>query len=77
MLKKLDGSHDPTNRSAAFDVVDRTRRENKLLTGLFYLSEEQPDMLEMLNLSSTPLARLPESKLRPSREALAQLMAGF
>ena len=77
VLKKLDASHDPTSRSAAFDVVDRTRRENKLLTGLFYLSEEQPDMLEMLNLSSTPLARLPESKLRPSRESLAQLMAGF
>ena len=77
VLKKLDESHDPTSRGAAFDVIDRAHQEGKFLTGLFYVSEQQPDMLEMLNLTSTPLARLPAEKLRPSREALAALMAGF
>lgn len=77
VLKKLDESHDPTSRAAAFDVLDRTRQEGKFLTGLFYVTEEEPDMVELLNVTATPLARLPESKLRPSREALAELMAGF
>ncbi|MBX3051602.1 MAG: 2-oxoacid:ferredoxin oxidoreductase subunit beta [Caldilineaceae bacterium] len=77
MLKKLDAEHDPTNRAAAFDVLDRSRQEGKLITGLFYVSEEQPDMLELLNLTSTPLAQLPPSKLRPSREALAKLLDTF
>lgn len=77
VLKKLDQAHDPTSRAAAFDVLDRSRQEGKLLTGLFYLTEEQPDMLELLNLTSVPLAHLPASKLRPSREALADLLAGF
>ena len=77
VLKKLDESHDPTSRGAAFDVIERAHQEGKFLTGLFYVSEKQPDMLEMLNLTGTPLARLPESKVRPSREALAKLMAGF
>ncbi len=77
MLKKLDENHDPTSRSAAFDVLDRSRQKGEFLTGLFYLSEESPDMLEMLNLTSTPLAQLNASQLRPSREALAELMAWF
>lgn len=77
MLKKLDEKHDPTNRLAAFEVVERSLQEGKLLTGLFYVSEEKPDMREMLKMTNVPLAYLPESKLRPSREALAELMAGF
>lgn len=77
VLKKVDEGHDPTNRAAAFDVVDRSRREGKLLTGLFYVTEEEPDMRELLNLTSTPLVELPTEKLRPGPQALADLMAGF
>jgi len=77
VLKKLDEGHDPTSRAAAFAVLDRARQKGQFLTGLFYVSEESPDMLELLHLTNTPLARLPVEKLRPSREALAELMAGF
>lgn len=77
VLKKLDENQDPTSRLAAFAVVERSLQEGKLLTGLFYVSEEKPDLREMLKMTNVPLAYLPESKLRPSREALAALNASF
>ncbi|RME62574.1 MAG: 2-oxoacid:ferredoxin oxidoreductase subunit beta, partial [Caldilineae bacterium] len=77
LLKKLDPSHDPTDRRAAFDVLDRAHREGKLLTGLFYVTEDEPDLNELLHTTETPLAYLPQEKLRPSRETLEKVVASM
>jgi len=74
-LKKLDGNYDPTDRDSAYKVLDQARREQKFMTGLFYINEDQPDINEMLHTVDAPLVSLPESKLRPTRESLAELMA--
>jgi 2-oxoglutarate ferredoxin oxidoreductase subunit beta len=74
-LKKIGEDHDPTNKMAAFRILEEAHREQKLLTGLFYIDTTQPDMIELLNLVDTPLAHLSEAETRPSRESLRQIMA--
>jgi hypothetical protein len=46
-----------------------------MLTGIFYIDTEQPNMLELLNIVDKPLAYLSEAETRPSRDALAKVMA--
>lgn len=77
VLKKLEAGHDPTDRDAAYRVLESARREQKFLTGLFYINEDQPDMNEHLNTVDTPLVQLPENKLMPTRESLAEIMASL
>jgi 2-oxoglutarate ferredoxin oxidoreductase subunit beta len=74
-LKKLDNDYDPTDKMAAFRILEESHREQKLLTGLFYIDTKQPDMIELLNLVEKPLAYLTEADTRPSREALKKIMA--
>lgn len=74
VLKKLDSDYDPTDRNAAYKLLEETRLSQKFLTGLFYIDESQPDMTELLNLVDEPLAYLPDEKLRPSREQLNSIM---
>lgn len=77
VLKKLDEEYDPTDRMAAYKLLEETRNSQKFLTGLFYIDESQPDMTELLNLVDEPLAALPEAQLRPSREQLDSIMAAL
>ena len=77
VLKKLEEGHDPTDRDAAYSVLEHARREQKFLTGLFYINEDQPDMNEHLHTVDTPLVHLPESKLMPSRESLTKILASL
>ncbi|HMN28788.1 MAG TPA: 2-oxoacid:ferredoxin oxidoreductase subunit beta [Caldilineaceae bacterium] len=74
-LKKIGEDHDPTDKLAAMRLLEEGHRQQKLLTGLFYIDTTQPDMIELLNLVDTPLAHLSEAQLRPSPEALRQIMA--
>jgi len=75
VLKKLDEDYDPTDKMAAYNILEESRRENKMLTGIFYIDTEQPNMLELLNIVDKPLAYLSEAETRPSRDALAKVMA--
>jgi len=74
-LKKLGEDHDPTDKMAALKLLEEAHRDQKLLTGLFYIDTEQPGMTEMLNLVDTPLSNLTMAETRPSREALQKIMA--
>jgi len=77
LLKKLDNSHDPTDRMAALRLLEEARDKQHFITGLIYLDTRLPGLAEHERLGDTPLARLPESKLRPSRASLEQVMAGM
>ncbi|HEX9117161.1 MAG TPA: 2-oxoacid:ferredoxin oxidoreductase subunit beta [Anaerolineae bacterium] len=75
VLKKLDPDYDPTDKANAVRMLEEARQQQLFITGLIYVNEsERPHLLEMLHLTPTPLASLPESKLRPSREALQKLI---
>ncbi|WP_119072818.1 2-oxoacid:ferredoxin oxidoreductase subunit beta [Aggregatilinea lenta] len=76
MLKQLDpDKHDPTNKLAAFRLLEEARQEQQFITGLIYLDENRATLAESSHLVETPLALLPEETLRPPREALDGLMS--
>ncbi len=76
-LKKLDNGHDPRNRRQAIDVLEQAQREQMFLTGLIYYEEPRPILSDILQLVNTPLATLPDERLRPSEDALNKLMQVF
>ncbi len=76
-LKRLDKDHDPRNRAKAIQVLEEAHREQLFLTGLIYYEEPRMTLAETENLLHTSLGTLPESKVRPSREKLEEVMKQF
>jgi 2-oxoglutarate/2-oxoacid ferredoxin oxidoreductase subunit beta len=70
ILKKLDKDYDPTDRWQAFRILEAAQKNNWLVTGLIYVNPDQPSMFDAYELPDTPLNRLGEDKLRPSRDML-------
>ncbi len=73
-LRKLEADYDPTDREAAMVRLDRADRNHEFITGLIYFNPDRPGLAEVSNIGDVPLAQLPDEKLRPSREKLAQLL---
>ena len=73
-LKKLRADYDATDKRKAFELLREGQEKKEFLTGLIYVEPAKKDFLSLLDLPDTPLAALPEEKLRPSREALSTMM---
>ena len=73
-LRKLEEDYDPTDRIAAMKRLSEAHAKGEVLTGMFYVNTKSPSFLDMLNMVDEPLATLPESQTRPSREALEAAM---
>ncbi|MCX6637340.1 MAG: 2-oxoacid:ferredoxin oxidoreductase subunit beta [Acidobacteria bacterium] len=73
-LKKLDRDYDPTEKLNAIRAIHESAKAREVITGLLYINPRERDFIELLNLTGEPLATLPESRTRPPREALAQIM---
>jgi 2-oxoglutarate/2-oxoacid ferredoxin oxidoreductase subunit beta len=73
-LRKLHPDYDPTNRIEAVSTLMRAHAQGEVLTGVFYVDTQKPSFTELLNLVNEPLATLPESRVRPPREVLEQIM---
>lgn len=70
LLKKLDKDYDPTDRHRALRILEEAERNHFLITGLIYIEPYRPSMFDLYKLPETPLNRLPESRLRPSKESI-------
>jgi 2-oxoglutarate/2-oxoacid ferredoxin oxidoreductase subunit beta len=73
-LRKLHQDYDPTSRVGAVTALMEAHQQGEVLTGVFYVDTKKPSFTDMLNLVDEPLATLPESRTRPSREVLDQIM---
>lgn len=73
VLKKLERDYDPTDRTEAMRILEEANQCNCLITGLIYIDPDQPTILDICNLSETPLNRLGQDRLRPSRESLREV----
>jgi 2-oxoglutarate ferredoxin oxidoreductase subunit beta len=73
-LRKLHEDYNPTDRIGAVTALMRAHQEGEVLTGVFYVDTTKPSFTDMLNLVKEPLATLPESRVRPSRQVLDQIM---
>ncbi|MCC7518693.1 MAG: 2-oxoacid:ferredoxin oxidoreductase subunit beta [Verrucomicrobiae bacterium] len=75
VLKKLDRDYDPSDRVRALELLSRARDEHLFLTGLIYHHKGGPKPLtKQKKLVAEPLATLPQSRTRPSREVLESIM---
>ncbi len=74
MLKKVTVDYDATNKIGALRALEEARSKAEVLTGLFYIDTQRSNFVEALNLVDEPLSTLPESRVRPPRESLEQIM---
>lgn len=74
-LHKLEEDYDPTDKMGALHRLQWAEEKREFITGLVYYDPERPSLAEASHLTETPLALLPDEKIRPSRAALADLMA--
>jgi 2-oxoglutarate ferredoxin oxidoreductase subunit beta len=73
-MRKLEEDYDPTDKIRALTRLAQSQEVDEVLTGVLYLNTQAPNFIEMLNMSDEPLANLPETVTRPSREVLEACM---
>ncbi len=73
-LKKVAEDYDPTDKLAATRLLHETARRGEFATGVLYIEPDKDDFLTLLNVADEPLASLPLERVRPSREALDEIM---
>lgn len=78
LLNKIDSRlHNVHDRLEAAKVLTEARHKGEVLTGLFYINEEDSSLIENLNLTEKPLAHLNEQELRPTKTQFDQVMSRF
>jgi 2-oxoglutarate ferredoxin oxidoreductase subunit beta len=74
LLRKLEQDYDATDKANAVKRIMESHKTGEILTGVFYVNPEAPTFLDLLNMTDTPLASLPESVLRPPKSVLDAVM---
>jgi 2-oxoglutarate ferredoxin oxidoreductase subunit beta len=74
ILNKIGTDYDPTNKTEALRVLTEAHDKNEIVTGLFYVDTKREDFLDLLNVVDEPLATLPESRIRPPKQVLDEIM---
>lgn len=78
LLNKIDSRlHNLHDRMKASRVLTEARNNGEILTGLFYINESQPSLIDNFNLTEKPLSSLSEPELRPSEAQFNKVMQGF
>ncbi|MBF6613698.1 MAG: 2-oxoacid:ferredoxin oxidoreductase subunit beta [Chloroflexi bacterium] len=76
-LKKLDREYDPTKKQAAMALLSEAEEKQEFITGLLYIKEGRESLQQVLRIPASPLAEMQEGDLRPSKDALAQVIASL
>jgi len=74
LLRKLEEGFDTSDAESARRRLHVAREKGEFLTGVFHLRTGRATFVESLGLVEEPLSSLPESRLRPPREALDEAM---
>lgn len=78
VLKKLcSQDHDLGDKMAALQLLEESKKQDQLLTGLFHIREDNKTCMDNLNLISEPLATLPDEAIKPSKDDLINVMKSF
>ena len=73
-LRKLGHDFDATNRIKALHLLEESRNNHEVLTGIFYVNPQEKDFVTRMNLVDEPLALLTEEQVRPGRHVLDEIM---
>lgn len=76
-LKKLELDYDAHDRQRALALLDEVRDKGIFYTGLIYYNKDVVALDDHVNLVDEPLATLPESRTRPTKDIFSKLMASF
>ncbi|MBT7938924.1 MAG: 2-oxoacid:ferredoxin oxidoreductase subunit beta [Euryarchaeota archaeon] len=76
-LETISEEHDPFNAVDALAALHNAESEKKHVTGLLYFDPTKPSADEDQNLVDTPLSQLKDEQMRPSKESLDDVLAGF
>jgi 2-oxoglutarate/2-oxoacid ferredoxin oxidoreductase subunit beta len=74
LLKKLGRDYDPGDKMNALQTLHDAEKRGQVVTGILYVDASRPHFIDQLNIVDEPLGTLPETKTRPSRETLNQIM---
>jgi 2-oxoglutarate ferredoxin oxidoreductase subunit beta len=77
VLTKMAEDYKPTDRLRSLNLIRETAMRNEFATGILYVEPDKPDFIEMLGLVDEPLAQLDESRTRPGKAALDEIMESF
>ena len=73
-LRKLHEDYDPTNKVHAVKSLMEAHDRGEVLTGVFYIDTTKPNFVDLLNMTETPLAHLPQEAVRPPKPVLDEIM---
>ena len=73
-LHKLEEDYNPTSKIQALGRLAEAHEKGEILTGVLYVNPTAPSFMDLLNVTDDPLATLPESRVRPSKEVLEECM---
>ena len=76
-LRKLDASHDPTDRVAAMNYVNAHQAKGEVVTGLLYVDSAAHDLHGHLNTIATPFNTLDATALCPGAATLDRINASL
>jgi 2-oxoglutarate ferredoxin oxidoreductase subunit beta len=76
-LRKAHADHDPTDKVAALDYIQRHQAQGEVVTGLLYVRQSSEDLHEHLATVTTPLYALGTKELCPGADALARINASL
>src|SRR5712691_3884614 len=74
LLKKLGTEYDPTSKTDALRLLTEAHEKGEILTGLFFVETKRHNFLDLINLVDDPLATLPQSRVRPPKSVLDEVM---
>jgi 2-oxoglutarate ferredoxin oxidoreductase subunit beta len=73
-LRKLHEDYDPTDKTKAVKDLMDAHEKGEVLTGIFYIDTQKPNFVDLLQMTDTPLAHLPEEAVRPPKRVLDEVM---
>jgi 2-oxoglutarate ferredoxin oxidoreductase subunit beta len=77
LLTKLADDYQPTDRVTALRLLHETASRGEYATGILYVEPAKQDFIELLGMVDEPLAFLDESRTRPGKAALDEIMESF
>jgi 2-oxoglutarate ferredoxin oxidoreductase subunit beta len=77
VLTKLAEDYHPTDKGKALQMLHETARRGEYATGILYVEPNRQDFVDMLGLVDEPLASLDQSRTRPGKAALDEIVESF
>jgi 2-oxoglutarate ferredoxin oxidoreductase subunit beta len=77
VLSKLSEDYQPSDKMSALRVLHETMARGEYATGVLYIEPDKQDFVDLLGIVDEPLASLPESRTRPGKAALDEIMESF